>query len=162
MKNDKYRDRITSDDERFFIIATQAITKMDSELQESNHQFAIEIIRQMACSMQDNTTLAVMLRVKSLIDEMIKNACKGVYMTICDIHINDHDYCSQLIIELIIIIIRRYGGSISPKVLEKLLGDCDWYQQAIVSMIDSCIIRCVKQNDGSPACFYIPNDSNSN
>ena len=45
---------------------------MDSELQESNQQFAIEIIRQMACSMQDNTTLAVMLRVKSLIDEMIK------------------------------------------------------------------------------------------
>lgn len=162
MKNDKYGDSITPDDERFFIIATQAITKMDAELQESNQQFAIEIIRQMACSMQDNTTLAVMLRVKSLIDEMIKNACKGVYMTICDRHINDHDYCSQLMIELIIIIIRKYGGSISPKVLEKLLGDCDWYKQAIVSMIDSGIIRCVKQNDGSPACFYIPNDSNSN
>lgn len=162
MKNDKYRDRITSDDERFFIIATQAITKMDYELQESNHQFAIEIIKQMAYSMQDNTTLAVMLRVKSLIDEMIKNACKGVYITICDRHINDHDYCLRLMIELIRIIIRQYGGSISPKVLEKLLCDCDWYQQAIVSMIDSGIIRCVKQNDGSPACFYIPNDSNSN
>lgn len=159
MKNDKYHDRITSDDERFFIIATQAITKMDSELQESNQQFAIEIIKQMACSMQDNTTLAVMLRVKSLIDEMIKNACKGVYMTICDRHITDHDYCSQLIIELIIIIIRKYGWSISPKMLEKLLGDCDGYQQAIVSLIDSGIIRCVKQNDGSLACFYIPNDS---
>ena len=113
MKNDKYRDLITSDDERFFIIATQAITKMDAELQESNHQFAIEIIRQMACSMQDNTTLAVMLRVKSLIDEMIKNACKGVYMTICDNHINDHDYCSQLMIELIIIIIRKIGHQFS-------------------------------------------------
>ena len=162
MKNDKYHDSITSDDERFFIIATQAITKMDSELQESNHQFAIEIIKQMAYSMQDNTTLAVMLRVKSLIDEMIKNACKGVYMTICDRHINDHDYCLQLMIELIIIIIRRYGGAVSPKMLEKLLGNCDWYQQAIVSLIDSGIIRCVKQNDGSPACFYIPNDSNSN
>ena len=162
MKNDKYHDRITSDDERFFIIATQAITKMDSELQESNKQFATEIIRQMACSMQDNTTLAAMLRVKSLIDEMIKNACKGVYMTICDRHINDHDYCLRLMIELIRIIIRQYGGSISPKVLEKLLGDCDWYQQAIVYMIDYGIIRCVKQNDGSPACFYIPNDSNSN
>ena len=132
---------------------------MDAELQESNHQFAIEIIRQMVCSMQDNTTLAVMLRVKSLIDEMIKNVCKGVYMTICDRHINDHDYCLRLMIELIIIIIRRYGWSISPKILEKLLGDCDEYQQAIVSLIDSCIIRCVKQNGGSPACFYIPNDS---
>ena len=162
MKNDKYRDSITSDDERFFIIATQAITKMDSELQESNHQFAIEIIRQMACSMQDNTTLAVMLRVKSLIDEMIKNACKGVYMTIRDRHINNHDYCLRLMIELIIIIINRYGGSISPKVLEKLLGNCDGYQQAIVSLIDFGIIRCVKQDDGSPVCFYIPNDSNSN
>ena len=159
MKNDKYRDRITSDDERFFIIATQAITKMDAELQESNQRFAIEIIRQMACSMQDNTTLAVMLRVKSLIDEMIKNVCKGVYMTICDRHINDHDYCSRLMIELIIIIINRYGGSISPKMLEKLFGNCDGYQQAIVSLIDSGIIRCVKQSDGSPACFYIPNDS---
>ena len=135
---------------------------MDDESQESNQQFAIEIIKQMAYSMQDNTTLAVMLRVKSLIDEMIKNTCKGVYMTICDRHINYHDYCSQLIIELIIIIIRRYGGSISQKMLEKLLGDCDWYQQAIVYLIDSDIIRCVKQNDGSPACFYIPNDSNSN
>ena len=162
MKNDKYRDAITSDDERFFIIATQAITKMDSELQESNHQFAIEIIKQMACSMQDNTTLAVMLRMKLLIDEMIKNACKGVYMTMCDRHIGDHDYCSRLMIELIRIIIRQYGGSISPKVLEKLLGSCDGYHQAIVSMIDSGIIRCVKQSDGSPACFYIPNDSNSN
>ena len=159
MKSDQYSDSITSDDERFFIIATQAITKMDSELQESNQQFAIEIIRQMACSMQNNTTLAVMLRVKSLIDEMIKNTCKGVYMTICDKHINDHDYCSQLIIELIIIIIRKYGGSISQKILEKLLGNCDGYQQAIVSLIDSGIIRCVKQSDGSPACFYIPNDS---
>ena len=159
MKNDKYHDSITSDDERFFIIATQAITKMDAELQESNHQFAIEIIKQMAYSMQDNTTLAVMLRVKSLIDEMIKNACKGVYMTICDRHINDHDYCFRLMIELIRIIIRQHGGSISPKILEKLLGNCDWYQQAIVSMIDSCVIRCVKQNDGSPVCFYIPNDS---
>ena len=162
MKNDKYHDSITQDDERFFIIATQAITKMDAELQESNHQFAIEIIRQMACSMQDNTTLAVMLRVKSLIDEMIKNACKGVYMTICDRHINDHDYCLRLMIELIRIIIRQYGGSISPKILEKLLGNCDEYQQAIVSLIDSGIIRCVKQNDCSPVCFYIPNDSNSN
>ena len=158
MKSDQYSDSITSDDERFFIIATQAITKMDSELQESNQQFAIEIIRQMACSMQNNTTLAVMLRVKSLIDEMIKNTCKGVYMTICDKHINDHDYCSQLMIELIIIIIRKYGGSISQKILEKLLGNCDGYQQAIVSLIDSGIIRCVKQSDGSPACFYIPND----
>ena len=162
MKSDQYSDSITSDDERFFIIATQAITKMDSELQESNQQFAIEIIKQMAYSMQDNTTLSVMLRVKSLIDEMIKNTCKGVYMTICDRHINDHDYCLRLMIELIIIIIRRYGGSISPKMLEKLLGNCDGYQQAIVYLIDSDIIRCVKQNDGSPACFYIPNDSNSN
>lgn len=51
----------------FLFIATQAITKMGAELQESNQQFAIEIIRQMACSMQDNTTLAVMLRMKSLI-----------------------------------------------------------------------------------------------
>lgn len=159
MKSDKYRDSITPDDERFFIIATQAITKMDSELQESNKQFATEIIRQMACSMQDNTTLAVMLRVKSLIDEMIKNVCKGVYMTMCDRHISDHDYCQRLMIELIIIIIRRYGGSISPKMLEKLLSNCDGYQQAIVSLIDSGIIRCVKQSDGSPACFYIPNDS---
>lgn len=162
MKNDKYRDSITSDDERFFIIATQAITKMDSELQESNKQFATEIIRQMACSMKDNTTLAVMLRMKLLIDEMIKNACKGVYMTICDRHINDHDYCLRLMIELIIIIIRRYGGSISPKILEKLLDNCDGYQKAIVSLIDLGIIRCVKQSDGSPVCFYIPNDSNSN
>lgn len=159
MKSDKYRDSITPDDERFFIIATQAITKMDSELQESNKQFATEIIRQMACSMQDNTTLAVMLRVKSLIDEMIKNVCKGVYMTMCDRHISDHDYCQRLMIELIIIIIRRYGGSISPKMLEKLLSNCDGYQQAIVSLIDSGIIRCVKQSNGSPACFYIPNDS---
>lgn len=132
---------------------------MDSELQESNQQFAIEIIRQMACSMQDNTTLAVMLRVKSLIDEMIKNACKGVYVTICDRHINDHDYCSRLMTELIIIIIHRYGGSFSPKMLEKLFGNCDVYQQAILSLIDLDIIRCVRQNDGSPACFYIPNDS---
>lgn len=132
---------------------------MDSELQESNQQFAIEIIRQMACSMQDNTTLAVMLRVKSLIDEMIKNACKGVYVTICDRHINDHDYCSLLMTELIIIIIHRYGGSISQKMLERLLGNCDVYQQAILSLIDLDIIRCVRQNDGSPACFYIPNDS---
>ena len=159
MKSDQYSNAITSDDERFFIIATQAITKMDSELQESNQQFAIEIIRQMACSMQDNTTLAVMLRVKSLIDEMIKNACKGVYVTICDRHINDHDYCSRLMTELIIIIIHRYGGSISPKMLEKLFGNCDVYQQAILSLIDLDIIRCVRQNDGSPACFYIPNDS---
>ena len=53
MKSDQYSDSITSDDERFLIIATQAITKMDSELQESNQQFAIEIIRQMACSMQN-------------------------------------------------------------------------------------------------------------
>ena len=109
--------------------------------------------------MQDNTTLAVMLRVKSLIDEMIKNACKGVYVTICDRHINDHDYCSRLMTELIIIIIHRYGGSISPKMLEKLLGNCGVYQQAILSLIDLDIIRCVRQNDGSPACFYIPNDS---
>lgn len=159
MKSDQYSNAITSDDERFFIIATQAITKMDSELQESNQQFAIEIIRQMACSMQDNTTLAVMLRVKSLIDEMIKNACKGVYVTICDRHINDHDYCSRLMTELIIIIIHRYGGSISPKMLEKLFGNCDVYQQAILSLIDLDIIRCVRQNDGSPACFYITNDS---
>ena len=72
MKSNQYSDSITSDDERFFIIATQAITKMDSELQESNQQFAIEIIRQMACSMQDNTTLAVMLRVKSLMYQCIE------------------------------------------------------------------------------------------
>lgn len=45
MKSDQYSNAITSDDERFFIIATQAITKMDSELQESNQQFAIEINR---------------------------------------------------------------------------------------------------------------------
>lgn len=57
MKSDQYSDAITSDDEQFFIIATQAITNMDPESQESNQQFAIEIIRQMACSMQNNTTL---------------------------------------------------------------------------------------------------------
>ena len=49
---------------------------MGAELQEFNQQFAIEIIKQMAYSMQDNTTLAVMLRVKSLIDEMIKIPAK--------------------------------------------------------------------------------------
>lgn len=39
--------------------------------------------------------------------------------------------------------------------LEKLLDNCDWYQQAIVYLIDLGIIRCVKQNDDSPVCFYI-------
>ena len=159
MKSDQYSNAITSDDERFLLLQHKQLQRWTLNYKNLISSLLIEIIRQMACSMQDNTTLAVMLRVKSLIDEMIKNACKGVYVTICDRHINDHDYCSRLMTELIIIIIHRYGGSISPKMLEKLLGNCDVYQQAILSLIDLDIIRCVRQNDGSPACFYIPNDS---
>ena len=159
MKSDQYSNAITSDDERFLLLQHKQLQRWTLNYKNLISSLLIEIIRQMACSMQDNTTLAVMLRVKSLIDEMIKNACKGVYVTICDRHINDHDYCSRLMTELIIIIIHRYGGSISPKMLEKLLGNCDGYQQAILSLIDLDIIRCVRQNDGSPACFYIPNDS---
>lgn len=159
MKSDQYSNAITSDDERFLLLQHKQLQRWTLNYKNLISSLLIEIIRQMACSMQDNTTLAVMLRVKSLIDEMIKNACKGVYVTICDRHINDHDYCSRLMTELIIIIIHRYGWSISPKMLEKLLGNCDVYQQAILSLIDLDIIRCVRQNDGSPACFYIPNDS---
>ena len=59
--------------------------------------------------------------------------------------------------DLIMILIREYGGAISSKMLYQLLDRCDYeYDQALQTIIDTGLLECSIRDDGDIACFYIP------
>ena len=104
-------------------------------------------------------TLFNALAVKDDVDKMLALHCVGVHATICDDHVDDHDYCSKSMMDLIMIIIRRYGGAISSQTLDQLFGNCgdkDEYPHALASLIGLGMVKYATQNDGNAACFYLP------
>ena len=155
-ETDKSRDLITPDDERAYDITLRAITKLDDVSREMQRYLALEIVQQMKDTLRSGQPLFYALTVKELADKMLAIACEGVYATICEGHADDHDYCSKSMMDLIMIIIRRYGGAISSQTLGKLLGNCDEYPQALASLIGLGMVKYATQVDGNAACFYLP------
>lgn len=155
-ETDKSRDLITPDDERQYDITLRAITKLDDVSREMQRYLALEIVRQMKDTLRSGQPLFYALTVKELADKMLAIACEGAYATICDGKTDDHDYCSKSMMDLIMIIIRRYGGAISSQTLDKLLGNCDEYPQALASLIGLGMVKYATQVDGNAACFYLP------
>ena len=134
-ETDKSRDLITPDDERQYDITLRAITKLDDVSREMQRYLALEIVRQMKDTLRSGQPLFYALTVTELADKMLAIACEGAYATICEGHTDDHDYCSKSMMDLIMIIIRQYGGAISSQTIDKLLGNCDEYPQALASLI---------------------------
>ena len=153
---DKSRDLITPDDERQYDITLLAITKLDDLSREMQRYLALEIVRQMKDTLRSGQPLFYALTVKELADKMLAIACEGAYATICDGKTDDHDYCSKSMMDLIMIIIRQYGGAISSQTLDNLLGNCDGYPQALASLIGLEMVKYATQVDGNTACFYLP------
>lgn len=154
-ETDKSRDLITPDDERAYDITLRAI-KLDDVSREMQRYLALEIVQQMKDTLRYGQPLFYALTVKELADKMLAIACEGAYATICEGHADDHDYCSKSMMDLIMIIIRRYGGAISSQTLDKLLGSCDEYPQALASLIGLGMVKYATQVDGNAACFYLP------
>lgn len=154
-KTDKSRDLITPDDERAYDITLRDI-KLDDVSREMQRYLALEIVRQMTDTLKSGQPLFYALTVKELADKMLAIACEGAYATICDGKTDDHDYCSKSMMDVIMIIIRRYGGAISSQTLDKLLGNCDEYPQALASLIGLGMVKYATQVDDNAACFYLP------
>lgn len=155
-ETDKSRDLITPDDERQYDITLRAITKLDDVSREMQRYLALEIVNQMKDTLRSGQPLFYALTVKELADKMLAIACEGAYATICEGHVDDHDYCSKSMMDLIMIIIRRYDGAISSQTLDKLLVNCDEYPQALASLIGLGMVKYATQVDGNAACFYLP------
>lgn len=155
-ETDKSRDLITPDDERQYDIMFRNITKLDDVSSEMQRYLALDIVRQMIDTLRSGQPLFHALTVKELADKMLAIACEGAYATICDGKTDDHDYCSKSMMDLIMIIIRRYGGAISSQTLDKLLGNCDEYPQSLASLIGLGMVKYATQVDGNAACFYLP------
>ena len=155
-ETNKNRDLITPDDERQYDITLRAITKLDDVSREMQRYLALEIINQMKDTLRSGQPLFYALTVKDLADKMLTIACEGAYETICEGNADDHDYCSKSMMDLIMIIIRRYGGAISSQTLDELFGNCDEYQQSLASLIGLGMVKYATQVDGNAACFYLP------
>ena len=155
-ETNKNRDLITPDDERQYDITLRDITKLDDLSRKMQRYLALEIVRQMTDTLKSGQPLFYALTVKELADKMLSIACEGAYATICDGHTDDHDYCSKSMMDLIMIIIRRYGGAISSQTLDELFGNCDEYQQSLASLIGLGMVKYATQVDGNAACFYLP------
>ena len=155
-ETNKNRDLITPDDERQYDITLRAITKLDDVSREMQRYLALEIVRQMTDTLKSGQPLFYALTVKELADKMLTIACEGAYATICEGNADDHDYCSKSMMDLIMIIIRRYGGAISSQTLDELFGNCDEYQQSLASLIGLGMVKYATQVDGNAACFYLP------
>ena len=155
-ETNKSRDLITPDDERQYDITLRAITKLDDVSREMQRYLALEIIHQMKDTLRSGQPLFYALTVKELADKMLTIACEGAYATICEGNADDHDYCSKSMMDLIMIIIRRYGGAISSQTLDELFGNCYEYPQALASLIGLGMVKYATQVDGNAACFYLP------
>ena len=155
-ETNKSRDLITPDDERQYDITFRTITKLDDVSREMQRYLALNIVRQMTDTLRSEQPLFCAITVKDLADKMLTIACEGAYATICEGHADDHDYCSKSMMDLIMIIIRRYGGAISSQTLDKLLGNCDEYPHALASLIGLGMVKYATQVDGNAACFYLP------
>ena len=155
-ETDKSRDLIIPDDERQYDITLRDITKLDDVSREMQRYLELEIVRKMTEALKYDQALIDFLTVKELADKMLTIACEGAYATSCEGHADDHDYCSKSMMDLIMLIIRRYGGAISSQTLDKLLGNCDEYTQALASLIGLGMVKYATQVDGNAACFYLP------
>ena len=151
------RNSLNPDDERQYDITFRNITKLNDVSREMQRYLALEIVRKMTDVLKSEQPLFYALTVKELSDKMLEIACEGAYATICEEHEDDHDYCSKSMMELIMIIIRQYGGAISSKTLYQLLDRCDYeYDHALQTIIDTGLLECSIRDDGDIACFYIP------
>lgn len=153
-ETNKNRDLITPDDVRQYDITLRAILKMDDVSIEP--LLALEMVKIMTNVLQKGQTLFQALAVKEIAEKLLAFKCVAANETICEGHADDHDYCSKSMMDLIMIIIRRYGGAISSQTLDKLLGNCDEYPQALASLIGLGMVKYATQVDGNAACFYLP------
>ena len=161
MKNNKQYDMIMSDDKIRHNIVTLAITKMTDFQCALLHETAHIIVNMIDSTLHHGQTLFDMHVLKGLVNQMLSICCDGIYTTICNGKIDDQDFCLRLMMDLIMIIIRRHGDAISAKLLDQLLYNCgndDVYQRALTQLIDFGMVKRVVQNDGKIICFYISND----
>ena len=119
---------------------------------------SLAMIKRITTILEENSTLFNNLAVKEIADKLLSYACEGAHATICDGHTDDDDYCSKVMMNLIMIIIRRYGGAISSQTLDKLFGNSDDYLQALGSMIGLGMIKYATQVNGKVICYYISID----
>ena len=150
------RDLITPDDERAYDITLRALLKMDDVSSAAQHLLANEMVKIMTDVLKKGQTLFQTLTVKEIADTLLAFNCVAAFETICDGHADDHDFCSKSMMDLIMIIIRRNGGAYSSHTLDKLLGNCDQYPQALASLIGLSMVKYATQVDGNAACFYLP------
>ena len=155
-ETNKSRDLITPDDESQYDITLRAISKMDETKRNCEYLMSLAMIQRISTILEENNTLHNTLAVKEIADKLPSYAGEGAHATICEGHADDHDYCSKSMMDLIMIIIRRYGGAISSQTLDKLLGNCDEYPHALASLIGLGMVKYATQVDGNAACFYLP------
>lgn len=152
------RDLITPADERAYDITLRALLKMDDVSSKAQHLLALEMVKIMIGVLEKGQTLFQALTVKEIADNLLAFNCVAAHETIVDGHTDDHDFCAKSMMDLIMMIIRRYSGAISSQTLDKLLGNCDEYPKNLASLIGLGMVKYATQVDGNAACFYLPVD----
>ena len=155
-ETDKSRDLITPDDERQYDITLRAILKMDDVSSKAQHLLALEMVKIMTNVLQKGQTLHQGFTAKEIADKLLAFNCVAAYEMICDGDADDLDFCSKSMMDLIMFIIRRYGGAISSQTLDQILGARDEYPQALASLIGLGMVKYASRVDGDAACFYLP------
>lgn len=118
-------------------------------------------IRDIVIDSSKESNLFNVLDAKNDVEQLLANECENFHKLACNDGNEDEPH--KVMKELIMIIVNRYGGAISANTLQHLLGKCNEFGWAVVSLITSERLSAVPHTDGSPACFFIPSvcDKNS-
>lgn len=111
-------------------------------------------IRDAVIDSSEEINLFNVLWAKNEIEVLLEAECMKAHKSACEGE--SEDKREELMKDLIMIIVNRYGGAISSNTLQRLLGECKELGWAVVSLIAGGRLSAVSHTDGSPACFYIP------
>ena len=99
----------------------------------SQQVLATDMIKNMLNVLLDNQSLENALVRKSYADKLLSLAYLGKHKYECDGKESScHDDARDLILDIILV----YGGSISTKLLNEILGECKGFHSAIESLIE--------------------------
>ena len=99
----------------------------------SQQVLATDMIKNMLNVLLDNQSLENALVMKSYADKLLSLAYLGKHKYECE---GKESSCHDDARDLILDIIRVYGGLISTKLLNEILGECKGFHSAIGSLIE--------------------------
>lgn len=111
-------------------------------------------IRDAVIDSSEEINLFNVLWAKDEIEVLLEAECMKAHKSACEGE--SEDKRKELMKDLIMIIVRRYGGAISESILFSLLGSFLEFIDALFSLIRDGKLARIVGVDGSSVCFYEP------